>query len=221
MKDPFDIEVRNPFPTTWLPAMWKWTQKFWDKVATDSTPTDEDAWIEKQLERINNLKLISWGVYRSGELGGYVEMLPHVVLAQSSDQAGTVRLSTQLDCICEVHTIFKQEFWGRRTTIPALNQCASQIFSFGFEIILAPVFEHNNAIRALLRVLGAKEAGPLLQPITQGGEPVQVILYTLLRSDWARTNSEFLESYQQQQNVEGREERQPEPVFDLAPAPSG
>lgn len=160
------IVVECPFPDVALPLLWNWIEEARHQVADDFSPQTPDEFIALERQRAESGEVLSFAIYRDHELGGYVRVVP------------TLPMSV------EAHCIFKREFYGYQTTLPALNDVARQLFEAGIERLTLPVFAHNTAIRSLLKRGGAVEEGCLRAYTRQNGQPVDVIIFGLLRSDW-------------------------------------
>jgi RimJ/RimL family protein N-acetyltransferase len=61
---------------------------------------------------------------------------------------------------------------------------ADLVFEIGYRKISLSCFAHNNAIKGLLRKLGAVREGVLKDQTTQNGEPVSVELYAIYAQAW-------------------------------------
>lgn len=159
------IEVRSPFPVRELPRVWLWMEPVLKYVANDDSPRTMEAYVDYQLERLENS--ITWGVYRDGILGGFISFEP------INEQAGMA------------HTIFnrgthrRDSFFGRKTTVPALTMAALQLFTIGIEQIVMTPFEDNAAILALLQYIGARKRALWFDAATRGGQPVNLVHLTL------------------------------------------
>lgn len=153
------IEVVSPFPLESLPRVWMWIQSFKNRVADDYGPKTLDQFVEKSMSEIPSM--ITWAVYRDGELGGMV------TFQRWSPVLGTC------------HCLFKKEMWGRKTTLPALQEIAQEIFDSGVHKISMCVFSDNKAIIALLKDLGGVTEGHYRQHTVRGGKLVDMTLIAL------------------------------------------
>lgn len=155
------IEVVSPFPMQSLPRVWRWIQSFRDRVVDDYSPQTLDAFVSKALADADRLK--TWAVYRDGELGGMVSY------ERWTDVLGTC------------HCLFKREMWGRKTTLPALQQIAAEIFAGGTTKIAMCVFSDNRAIKALIKDLGGVTEGHYKQHTMRGGRLVDMTALALFK----------------------------------------
>jgi RimJ/RimL family protein N-acetyltransferase len=167
-----EIELVTPFPESEIPAMWFWIQPFLNQVTADGGPTTLEEFVDRQRERAD--RVVSWGVYREGELGGYIEFEPG---------SPTMGLG---------HGLFKKAFWGQKTTVPAINKAMMQVFASGVEFVMFTPFAHNAAIRALLRRIGAVENGILKARYTQNGLPIDAAVLGLVCDEWIAHNPEYV-----------------------------
>lgn len=162
--DSHKIEAIAPFPDAALPLLWQWIEAARSQVADDSSPQTPDEFIA--LERARAEDVCTFAIYRDYELGGYVRVVPTSAWA------------------CEAHCIFKREFYGYQTTLPALDCVARQVFEAGVTRITMLVYQTNGAIRALLKRLGAVEEGRMRECARQNGQPVDMIIFGLLKREW-------------------------------------
>gem|GEM_PF-1272088 len=167
VRDPFwltMIEARNPFPLESLPDVWEWTLAVPRATRDDFSPQTLEEFLLNQIERSDDL--YTWGIYRDEEIGGivWVEQVSPIVVA--------------------AHCLFKKSFYGHRTTIPALNQIAAKLFAAGFEKIQMPTFADNHAIRSLIKKLGGKQEGLLRRHTRRDGQPLDVVIFGLLKDEW-------------------------------------
>jgi RimJ/RimL family protein N-acetyltransferase len=158
------ISVVKPFPPNAVPRIWRWMSDVPCRVCDDFAPCTLEEFLAQWEQRRG---VDTWGVLRNGELGGYVsfEKLTPVV--------GTV------------HVLFKRSFWGRGTTIPALELVYAQAFEqSGVSKILSLVFRDNHAIRALARHVGAREEGIFRNHTMRNGKPVDMVAIGLLKGEF-------------------------------------
>lgn len=163
MKEAPNIEIRE-FPDSALPQLWAWCQAFRHQVADDYSPRTIDEFVEFELAR-ERAKVLKFGIYRDGELGGciWVEQIS--------------------DLIAEAHCIFKKDFFGHRTTIPALRLMAEKIFDTGIQKIKMRTFDDNYAIKSLLLAAGAHREGIFRKETTRGGKSVDIVMFAFFDSD--------------------------------------
>ena len=158
------IEAIAPFPDAALSLLWQWIEAARSQVADDSSPQTPDEFIA--LERARAEDVCTFAIYRDHELGGYVRVVPLTAWS------------------CEAHCVFKREFYGYQTTLPALDEVARQVFEAGVTRITMLVYQTNTAIRALLKRLGAFEEGRMRECARQNGQPVDMLVYGLLKQEW-------------------------------------
>lgn len=161
------IETHSPFPPVSFYDLFDWSQAVWQAVASDDSPTERAEFIEAQEKAAQSEGVKTWGVYRDGELGGYVrfERFP----AQPWTGAA--------------HCIFKKDFFGRKTTLPALQMIAREIFGSGVQRIGLHCFVDNSSMRALIVKLGGRFEGELTKQVMRGGELVSMAVYGLTSED--------------------------------------
>lgn len=159
------VEVRFPFPDSALPQLWLWCEKFRHLVADDYAPKDMEDFVNYELAR-SEQGGVKYGVYRADEIGGciWVEPVNYRVVS--------------------AHCVFKKEFFGHQTTLPALTQVADYLFAQGVKKIQMNCFDHNAAIKSLLRKLGTVKEGILRQQTTQNGKPIDILLLALYADTW-------------------------------------
>jgi RimJ/RimL family protein N-acetyltransferase len=168
------VEVRYPFPDSALPQLWDWLNgkdnKTRKMVADDDAPETLDEFIDSELER-TEAGARKFAVWRGDELGGCIWAEEVNIKVQNAVQA---------------HCVFKSDFFGHKTTLPALLQMAQLIFEAGYKKIEMPVFNHNNPIKALLKRAGAHSEGVSRAHTTQDGQPVDVALYAFFDTDFQK-----------------------------------
>lgn len=164
-----NIEVRSPFPIESLPRVWGWIERFRNRVVDDFSPATLNAFVEKSIEDAK--QMTTWAVYRDGELGGMV-----------SFQQWTPVLGT-------CHCLFKREMWGRKTTLPALQQIATEIFATGISKISMCVFSDNKAIIALVKDLGGVTEGRYRNHTMRGGKLVDMTAIALFKEGFENANT--------------------------------
>jgi len=120
--------------------VWEWILPFYERVSDDGGPKTRDEFVAREMARAAAPLYETWGVWRDGELGGLVTF----ERADARAPAGWT------------HALFKQAFFGWKTTIPALRLVYGELFGRGVETIRGEVFEKNSAMIALARRLGAK-----------------------------------------------------------------
>lgn len=153
------IQLVSPFPQADLVLAWDWIQKHRKQCVDDYSPKTFPQFVIQ--ERARQEKGLTYGVMRGAELGGIIWVdlhAPH---------------------LAEAHCVFKKEFWGHSTTLPALRKVADGCFSSGVTKILMPVFADNNAIRSVCRALGGEEEAYFKRHMVRDGEFVDLVVYSL------------------------------------------
>lgn len=161
-----EVTVREPFPEYAWPEAWLWTRDLRGRIMDDFGPrTLEEfvVWAVRTSERAR-----TWGVWKSGELGGLVTFEAHNPVMGVS------------------HVVFRKTFWGRATTVAALRAVYGEVFSSGIQKIASVVFEDNHAVRALARRGGAREEGVLRAHTLRGGKPASMIALGILKEEFER-----------------------------------
>lgn len=168
------IEAISPFPAEELPRVWLWLADAGSTLLNDQGPQTMDAFVDMWLER----GALTWGVWRDGELGGWVAYEP------ITEATGNM------------HCIFRKgnrrdSFWGQKTTVPALTQVVEQLWSIGVARIGMMVPTDNHAIQALIKRSGARREAvisatflPDGQTLSRGGVPMTMVQYGLYLEDW-------------------------------------
>lgn len=162
------IETISPFPAEELPRVWLWLQEAGSSLLNDLGPQTMDEFVDYWLQR----DAITWGVWRDGELGGWVSYEP---ISATTGNA---------------HCVFRKAFWGSKTvTLPALRQVASDLFATGVVRIGMIVPDTNRAIINLIQRLGGeKEAFWFIvrdeqgRRLTRQGVPMPLVQYGLYAS---------------------------------------
>jgi RimJ/RimL family protein N-acetyltransferase len=152
------ITIESPFPLADAPRIFGWLAPFMARVSDDYSPKTMDAFVSWFLAQSEVMK--TWGVYRSGELGGVISF------QQISPVVGTA------------HATFKKSFWGHGTTIPAIELALVEMFKNCRKLSI-PVFEGNKAMISLLMKIGAKREGLLEGHTVQNGQPANLVLLAL------------------------------------------
>lgn len=159
-----EITVETPFPEYAVPRVWTWMERFRSRVADDFAPKTLEEFVDDWERRGSE----TWAVYRDGELGGLVTV----------EQVSPVVASS--------HCLFKKEFWGAETTIPALQQVYGKVFERGITKISSAVFHDNDTIKSLAYKIGAKREGMLRNQTLRGGKPVHMVVVGLLKEDFEK-----------------------------------
>lgn len=164
MQNERQIDVISPFPPEELPRVWLWLQEAGSSLLNDLGPQNMDEFVDEWMNR----QALTWGVYRDGELGGWVSYEP---INETTGNA---------------HCCFRKAFWGTKTTGPALTQVATDLFAIGVERIGMVVPDDNHAIQSLVKRLGAEKEAywfvartPDGQRVTRNGVPMPLVQYGL------------------------------------------
>lgn len=171
------LKLVTPFPPSELPSLFLWIASFKDMVLGDNAPQSIGEFVDDWQQKGEGLK--TWAVMRGDEFGGYIEYDPFVPLEvrhlakEGTPQAG----------YCEA--LFKQSFWGNERTVPILDEVMEQLFASEVELVLFRPFQHNKAIRAMVRDLGAREVGPVSYGETRNHEPVTRMMFALVAQEWS------------------------------------
>jgi RimJ/RimL family protein N-acetyltransferase len=155
-----EVSLRSPFPPEDVPRIWEWIEPFRNRVSDDFSPKTLMEFLVYFREQ--SMRSHTWAVYRSGELGGLV------TYEKISPVVGTA------------HCIFKKSFWGRATTMPALQAAIHEMFGESVKLTL-PVMDGNKAMLSLLSDLGASREGVLEKHTVRGGKPINVVMLALFR----------------------------------------
>lgn len=174
------VSIVSPFPEIDLPSLHVWLQRSWALTVGDDVPTDLADWMKWQLERMESLS--TWGVYRDGELGGYIE---------AQECRGTDPLPEQCATITAV---FRKDLWGLANTQTALRLALYELFNDGMEMAVFPVLYGNQPIEALCESIGAISIGTIQTPMLVRSERL-TRLYVLTASEWEQQNTAFLAEY--------------------------
>jgi len=163
------LEVERPFPTLLLPAAFRWAQEIRHRFDDDDVPKKEIPWCLGMRAKLHAPGVVSWGVYRDGELGGCIIATPGVA------------------DIAELHILFKRSFWGRATAEAALRQVVRRLFASGCPKLETTCFADNCAVIALCRRLGGKVEGTLRRRGRRNGKPEDLKVIGLLPEEFAQT----------------------------------
>lgn len=156
------IRVESPFPLAAVPRVWTWIQQFRSRVADDFAPDSMEAFVEL-WERKTAAGQRSWAVYRDGELGGLV------TFEAWSPVCGTT------------HAIFRKDFWGHATTVPALEAAYAEIFASGVERLLSFAFRDNSNLIHMAKVLGGVKEGTHPKMTKRNGQLTDMVSIGLMR----------------------------------------
>lgn len=160
------ITVSSPFPLADIPRVFAWMEPFRARVSDDFSPktmTDFIEWWGRQ----EAAGMKTWGVYRSGELGGVISF------QQISPVVGTA------------HCTFKKTFWGSATTSEALRLAFAEMFEI-VPKVSSPVFQTNKAMLGLLVKMGAKKEGVLEAHTMQNGKPVNLVMIGCFKNSFGK-----------------------------------
>lgn len=164
------IEIKRPFNGRDWFDVWHWIEAAdqWERLADDNVPRELRAFCQMQEELDSVGARTSWGVWRDDILGGIVSLEPDPLRPW----------------IAHCHCLFRKEFWGRRTTIPALRAVAQEVFDAGIERIEMRVFADNRAIRALIPYIGGIEEGLMRAQARRHGQDVDMAIFGMTRKDF-------------------------------------
>lgn len=140
--------------------MWRWIGEFKHRMADDSFPETLDAFIDR-WDSFEKAGRKSWGIRKAGEFGGVAV----------SNVTGMVTR--------DIHCIFRKDFWGRETTLPALTLIFEEMFSGGTEKLSTMAFADNNSMAWLMRAMGATKEGLLKNQTRRGGKLVDMVMLGL------------------------------------------
>lgn len=133
------FELISPFPESDLPAVWMWAQPYLYK--TEFYDLAEAEFVA--IKRAKQDRVMSWGISRDGELGGYIEF------EAEGERVGFMSV------LCKV-PFFR--YSQRTVVIPALGEAIGEVFEQGASLILFDPLESNRQMVNLLRKLGARDA---------------------------------------------------------------
>lgn len=157
-----EISLVTPFPLRSIPRIWSWIEASRHTIADDFAPKTLEDFIDLWATRAKN-GTRSWGVMRDGELGGVITSSPISPV------------------VADLHCIFKKEFWGHKTTVPATRMAMEKVFA---EVpkITSLVFSDNHAILGnfLGKLNGVKE-GVLTAQTMRDGKPTDMVLVAIHR----------------------------------------
>lgn len=143
-------------------------QDFRGRMVDDFAPATLEAFVARELGAVNRT---SWSVSRDGELCGVVSFdLESPVMGVAS-------------------AIFRRDFWGHETTLPALRLVYAEIFASGVRKICGRAFRDNNAVLSVAAALGAKREGVLREHALRGGKMVDMVVTGLNQGDFERCRS--------------------------------
>lgn len=165
-----NVRVVTPFPATAYPQLWRWSQAVWDRLADDLTPNTAESFIPWQESIDRQQNVITWGVYRGPELGGLIRFIVDPLHPWMGDG----------------HCLFKKDFYGQVTTVPALVSVIRELFNErGLKKINMATYKSNHAIRSLLVFLGARVEGEIRRVYMQHGELVDTVIHGMIPEDLA------------------------------------
>jgi RimJ/RimL family protein N-acetyltransferase len=170
------VQLVSPFPAHAWPRVWTWLEPFRRRVVDDLDPATLQAYVEQQsaLARLPGYR--SWGVKRDGELGGLIALLQ----PRGVDDPSAI-----------AHLVFRKEFFGFATAVPAIRAAFGEAFAGGVQLIRGEIFADNAAIRSLVLevgarlygVLGERRGQPRVEPlpgaVRRRGKPVGVIGFAI------------------------------------------
>lgn len=178
-----------------------WIQSFRTRVLDDYGPKSMEEFVEMWEQAQGN----RWtaAVMRDGELGGVIT---------SAELSPRIR---------DVHFIFKREFWGRKTTVPALMQAGEVLFAIpGVEKLKSLAFRDNVELIGIVTELGARREGVLEKETMRGGEPVDVVTMGLIKERFYESRSKWrlaIEQLEQQRTQPREHKRREQPAVERLP----
>lgn len=178
------ISIENPFPAMELPSLFVWTDRVRAAVADDSVPDQLAFFMSYMNERLASPDLLTFGISKDGEVGGYFEAITHV-------REDSPLLDEELSYIAQCSVLFKRDLWGKHLTRTAMNLCLQKVFEAGIETAFFRCFMHNHPLRSVFWSVGARTIGPVT-PRKQRGINVPTELYALPATAWEQENADFL-----------------------------
>lgn len=184
------ISIKEPFDVSELPALFCWIERIRGTV-TDEFPTEINSFMDYQLERVADPAILTYGIYKDGDVGGYFEAITQALM-------DVPIISTTLQKIAQAQCFFKKEIWGLERTRPSLNLCLQKLFESDIETVFFPILAHNRALMDLFRSVGMTNIG-LVEPKTQRGNPIATEMFCVSRLEWEKRNRDFLEIFEKEQ----------------------
>jgi len=138
-----DYELISPFPEADLPSVFLWTEPY--RYKTEFFDLTEDEFVG--LKREKQDRVMTWGISRDGELGGYIEF------EAQGERVGF------MSALCKSHFF---RFDRQSLIIPAMGDAITNVFKAGAALILFDPLASNTQMVRLLRQLGARDAGSTL-----------------------------------------------------------
>jgi hypothetical protein len=175
------ITIESPFAKIEVPTLYVWLERIWDVTVGEDVPTDLAEWMTYQLDRMESVK--TWGVYRDGIIGGYIEATPCRATAPLPEK------------IARVSVVFKRDMWGLSNTATALRLALHELFSDGAEMVVFPVLKNGRGIKELFRSVGAENIG-IVPTDTLRRDGVESELFLLPVLEWERKNAQFLREFE-------------------------
>ena len=163
--------VRRGFPVYELPRLWQWCVSFRHQVMDDFGPQDEDAFVSRWLQLVDN-GLMTWAVYRP--LDGVEELGGIITVEKMNPVNGSAFF------------LFKRPFWGRHTSEPAAKEALRQAFEQDPEMqkITLSIFADNHQLSRLAHDLGYRREGRIRQATMRRGQAIDTLVLGLTRKDF-------------------------------------
>lgn len=152
-----DLSLVSPFPSSDLPAVFRWLEPF--RYQTAHCEETIEQFVRGEMERQE--RLITWGITKGDELGGYAE-------CEVLDRVGMMNL------------IFKRSFFKDDVAQPALRMVLADAFERGLEILIFEPGLRARSVKRLFREVGARECGML---DAEEGKPERMAM-ALTLGDW-------------------------------------
>ncbi len=159
------VKLVAPYPSEAYFRLYTWSKDVWSRISDDVTPTDPAEYVawQEAVDRAENV--LTWGVMRGPELGGFIRFI----------------LDPAHPWMGEGHSLFKRDFWGRETTVPALVGVCRELFNDrGIKKLNMTTFPSNHAMKGLLKSIGARQEGEIRRVYQQGGKLVSAVIHGLI-----------------------------------------
>ena len=135
------LRIVEPFPLADLPRLWVWMEQFKHQIFDDFGPLNQDEFVDLYMERLGGGDR-TFAVYRGDVIGGFVSIT-------APDPCG----------VAESHCVFRKEFFGHQTTVPALKEVFGIVFADGVSKLATAIFSDNHAVAGLAKALGFQLEG--------------------------------------------------------------
>jgi RimJ/RimL family protein N-acetyltransferase len=163
LRNTIPVELREPFPAWAWPTAWTWIEPHRARAMGDRMPQDRATFVEHQMG------LTAWrtfGVWRAGELGGFVTLEP------------------ASPGIWSIHIVLKPAFFGCGAR--AAGMAIERLFESDKEArkVISVILTTNLLCSALGRRLGFQREALLREHVMAGGKPADLLIFGLLRGEW-------------------------------------